>query len=527
MKKFLIIVSIIFTSLILFAIAASFILPIFLESPIKKAMIEEFDKQTKQGYQLDVAVLNINILGRSISVDSISVEPDSTTPYVQRISAESITVDGIKWRSLIGKSFPDFKSITIIKPKVDILERDLYSEIFSGNSDNDSSEAVEEITTFALTIKNGSGFISDADGNEIFSISDFSVEASKVDINSLLDGTELLFMDDLVVMGAGLTWQFQSELYDINIGNFSFDKMGKAFSITNMSLKPLQQKYAFSESKGYQLDRIDLKIPELFLKGLDLNSLTVKHLDVDEIEINSAWMEVFRNKQIDRKEDEKIKPLLNELANSFDLSIGIDNINISNATIIYDEHKPPSDSSASISFDDINATITNIRTVNHPQFSEDTLKIQVETLFMDSAPLTLDVSYPVFNENNSHTVKAELGRMDPHLVHKILAKSGFVRVETGIVESLKAEFEVKSDTSSGEVLLLYRDLKISFLEEDSGEQRFQERLKDFVANTFSIKSENTEEDPRVGKIQFERETNKSIFAYWWKSLLSGIKDTIQ
>lgn len=100
-------------------------------------------------------------------------------------------------------------------------------------------------------------------------------------------------------------------------------------------------------------------------------------------------------------------------------------------------------------------------------------------------------------------------------------------MKTGIVESLKAEFEVKSDTSSGEVLLLYRDLKISFLEEDSGEQRFQERLKDFVANTFSIKSENTEEDPRVGKIQFERETNKSIFAYWWKSLLSGIKDTIQ
>lgn len=527
MKKVLKVSAIVVASLLLIALVAAFILPIFLEKPLGNALIEEFDKQTEQNYKLDFADIDISLFSRAISVDSISVQPDSTSPHVQQISVTSISISGISLWSLFSSSFPDFNSITVTEPHVEILERDLSSSLFSGNDSGDSDGELDDLDTFTLFIDNGSGTINTSDGTELFSISDISLEADEVDINKLLDGSELLFMDHLLIQGAGIKWNLQKDFYDLTIGNFNFDKKAGSLSITNVAMTPLLPKYDFSEAKGFQLDRINLEIAALSLSGMDLNSLDDEHINAEELNIDQLWMEVFRNKKIDRKEGLNVKPLLNELANSIDFSIGVNNTTISDATIIYEEHKAPSDSSAAISFDDLDATISNIRTASHPSFSEDTLKLHVETLFMDTAPLTVDVSYPVFDEADRHTVKANLGSLDPKVVAKMLARSGFVRVEEGLVESLDAEIQLNSETSSGQALILYRDLKISFLNEDTGEQGFGEKFKDFIANNFSIKSDNTEPDPTIGEIDFEREVEKSIFAYWWKSLLSGIQDTIK
>lgn len=527
MKKVLKVLSIILAALLIIVVAAAFIIPIYLDEPLRQAFIEEFDQQTEQNYQLDFADIDVNLFRRSISVDSISVKPDSTSPHIQQISATSISIRGIRFWSLFSGSFPDFNSITVTEPYVEILERDLSSSLFSGDDSEKSDEALEKVDTFTLFIDNGSGIINTSDGTELFSISDISLEADEVDINKILDGSELLFMDHLLIQGAGIKWNLQKDFYDLTIGNFSFDKKAGSLSITNVAMTPLLPKYNFSEAKGFQIDRINLEIAALSLSGMDLNSLDDEHINAEEMNIDQLWMEVFRNKKIDRKEGLNVKPLLNELANSIDFSIGVDNTTISDATIIYEEHKAPSDSSAAISFNDIEATFANIRTASHPDFSKDTLKLHVETLFMDTAPLTLDVSYPVFNETDLHTVKANLGRLDPKVAKDMLARSGFVRVEGGLVESLEAEFELNSESSSGEALILYRDLKISFLNKDSGEQGFGEKFKDFIANNFSIKSDNTEPDPTIGEIDFEREVEKSIFAYWWKSLLSGIQDTIK
>ncbi|HET8864457.1 MAG TPA: hypothetical protein VFM80_02095, partial [Gracilimonas sp.] len=89
MKKVLKVSAIVLASLLLIALVATFILPIFLEQPLKKALVEEFDKQTKQNYELGFDELDISLFSRSISVDSIFVKPDSTSPHVQQITATS------------------------------------------------------------------------------------------------------------------------------------------------------------------------------------------------------------------------------------------------------------------------------------------------------------------------------------------------------------------------------------------------------------------------------------------------------
>jgi hypothetical protein len=92
--------------------------------------------------------------------------------------------------------------------------------------------------------------------------------------------------------------------------------------------------------------------------------------------------------------------------------------------------------------------------------------------------------------------------------------------------------------SSGEVQLNYHDLKLISYRDDAKIEELQKKkknkdydelrkdnLKSFLINVVIRKNmdEKLPEDKRTGEINFERNSSRSIFNYWWKSLYDGIK----
>ncbi|MAL17720.1 MAG: hypothetical protein CL670_13970 [Balneola sp.] len=528
MKKTLKVFLIIVISILVLVGSAAVIAPIFLNEPLKKALTEEFRKQTNQDYILDYSTFDIGILGRSISVDSVVVKPDSASPHIRKISAQTISINGIQWFSLLNRSFPVFKSIVINKPNVEVFTRDYSSNAFSRSSNGEAEEIADKISTFNLIINSGSGKLVRQNGEELVTVADLSLRAQDVDVNQLLDGSELIFMDNLTINGSGIKWSLEKKLYQFTVGDFHFEKKAEYLSLDNVALTPVVQKYRFSEILDRQIDRIDLNIPALELIGFTLDSLASNQLEIDSMQITGAQMEVFRDKQKERLPGYNTKPLLHELATSTDFSFGLNTINISDTDITYQEHKPPSEEPGSISFNDINATVTNLRTESHPEFYNDSLRLNINARFMNTSPLTLDVGYATFDNLNSHTVHVQLDSFDPKDAANMLNNVAFVEIEDGFVESLSANMELNSSASSGEVTLLYKDLKVSFLNKDNPQKKgLKQWAGDFIANTFVLKSDNLGDKPRVGIFTFPRDKEKSIFAYWWKSLLEGIKQVIK
>lgn len=528
MKKALKVFLIFVISVVILAGAAAFIAPTFLSEPLKKALTEEFSRQTDQDFTIDFSTLQIGILRRSISVDSIVVQPDSASPHIKLIAASSVSINGIQWFSLFNKSFPNFKKIIINEPDVELFAGDFSASSFANSASGTTNETTKKIAPFDLTIKNGKGRIIYPNEQEIFRVDNISVEAKGVNVNELLDGSQYIFLDNLMLDGSGLRLSMEKKLYEITAGDFSFNKKSQYASVTDMSLVPLAPKYRFSEIKNHQIDRIDLKIPKIEFIGFELDSLSSQHFELDSLHISGAQMEVFRDKYKERPPGIHPKPLLHEIATSSDFSFGLNKAIISKTNITYEEHKPPAEQSGSISFNDINATIENFRTARHPRFYEDSLKLNVETLFMNVSRMTLDVSYATFDKQNNHTINLTLDSFDLQEASDMLQHVGFVQIENGLIESLNASYLVNSTSSSGKVKVLYRDLEVSFLDKNDPEKNgLKQQLGDFIANTFVLKSDNLGENARIGEISFEREIEKSIFAYWWKSLLDGLKEVIK
>lgn len=528
MKKALKVFLIFVISVLILAGAAAFIAPTFLTTPLKKALTEEFTRQTDQDFILDFSTFDIGILRRSITVDSIVVRPDSTSPTIKKVSATSVSIEGIKWLSLLNNPFPNFERIIIHEPDVELYSRDFSPSAFTNSGNLPESDLSKKRATFNLIINDGKGRIIRPNKQEVFRVDNISVEARDVNLNELLDGSQFIFMDNLIVEGSGFRFSMERKLYEITAGDFTFNKESQYASLADFNLTPLAPKYRFSEIKNRQIDRIDLSIPNIEFIGFELSTLANRHFELDSLHIAGARMEVFRDKYKDRPPGINPKPLLHEIATSTDFSFGLNEASISNANITYEEHKPPAQETGSITFNNINATVRDFRTENHPEFGEDSLKLDVETLFMNTSRLTLDVGYATFDRNNSHTVSTSLDSFDPKEAGDMLRHVGFVRIEDGLVEGMHANYTLNSEKASGEVKILYRDLKVSFLNKDNPEKTgLKQQFGDFIANTFVLKSDNLGEDARIGEINFEREIEKSIFAYWWKSLLDGIKEVIR
>ncbi len=75
------------------------------------------------------------------------------------------------------------------------------------------------------------------------------------------------------------------------------------------------------------------------------------------------------------------------------------------------------------------------------------------------------------------------------------------------------------------MIVIYEDLDIKKLDSETLEETTRSRIVSFVANLAVVRSSNPEDDPRVGEIDFERETDRSTFSYWWKTLRSGLKSS--
>ncbi|MGN8225902.1 hypothetical protein [Gracilimonas sp. BCB1] len=528
MKKALKVFLIFVISVTILAGAAAFIAPAFLTAPLKKALTEEFNRQTDQDFILDFSTFDIGILMRSITVDSIVVRPDSASPTINKVSAASVSIEGIKWLSLINKPFPNFDRIIIQEPDVELYLRDFSSSTFTNSGNSTNNDIAKKPASFNLIINDGQGRIIRPNKQEVFRVDNISVEANDVNINKLLDGSQFIFMDNLIVDGSGLRFSMERKLYEITAGDFTFNKNSQYASLADFNLTPLAPKYRFSEIKNRQIDRIDLSIPNIEFIGFEMSTLANKHFELDSLHIAGARMEVFRDKYKERPPGINPKPLLYEIATSTDFSFGLNKAVISNADITYEEHKPPAQKTGSITFNNINASIQDFRTKSHPEFREDSLKLDVETLFMNTSRMTLDVGYATFDRNNTHTISVNLDSFDPKEAGDMLQHVGFVRIEDGLVENMRANYTLNTAKASGEVKILYRDLKVSFLNKDNPEKTgLKQQFGDFIANTFVLKSDNLGEDPRIGAINFEREIEKSIFAYWWKSLLDGIKEVIR
>lgn len=310
--------------------------------------------------------------------------------------------------------------------------------------------------------------------------------------------------------------------------NLSKSRHSSFISLDALELIPGHKKYQFARKKGHQSDRFELKIDNITSRAVDFNDFFKNQRFYSKLlTIKNPQLEVFRDKNIPKKPNRPPRKFPQQLLRELEFKVRIDLIRISNGYIDFIEHARDQRRAGKVFVNEIQANIENV--TNDPGLPEEkpSIELTASAKIMGKGNLKASLTIPINDKKNAFNFSGSLGKMDMRVFNSILVTNSQIKIRSGIID--KAEVSARCDNrmAKGEMKLFYRNLKISLLKVKDGGEYKKRGFKSLMANIFIRQNNPKPGKPlKVGEVLYIREQPISIFAFIWKSILSGFKSSV-
>lgn len=509
----------------------------YLDDQLKETTIERFHEATDDAYDLEIDEFDLRILGRQLSLSGIKLTKKSDVQGTDiRATLDDITVSGIGLIKFLLQQELTLKQIKVVNPDIYITAEKTESSSEKMKWSRPSQQlsekvlkvldqiSIPDISITGLDLKYNRA---DLPVDPLFSISDSDITFYDVTIDSTsLKDNRVIPAEEMATTLREIRFQTPTELYDISAGILEFSTSNATMLLQDIALSPKLDKGDFAEKVGHQIDRIDLVIEEIKWNEINIDQLNkVEGLTARLVDITNADLDIYRDKR-KAESPESYKPLPQEMIRNIPVPTTIDSIRINNSNLRYIERQPKAEKEGYIEFANLSADLTDLTNVEAHWEDGKIPKLSAQTDIMNEAQLNAHFSFDMTDNQNRQEIKGSLQAMDMQPLNDALEPLAFVRIDEGKILGLEFEMNLSAKQAGGSLILQYEDLKISLLNEESNEENFGDKAKSLLANTFKIKSDNKGDDPRSAEVEFDRIEHKSVFNYWWKSLLSGLKSSI-
>lgn len=508
----------------------------FLDQQLKEMAAEHFHTATDNAYTLKIDAFDYQLYGSQLLISDVELakkeDRKATDLY---LALDELNISGISLFDLLFGDGIDFKQIDLIHPQIYLTaegknpsSKQKQWNTLSEQLSKTVLKTVGHISISDLSITGLSITYNRADlpVDPYFSVSNSDITFSGIRIDSTsLSGHQGIPADNMTATLRDIKIYTPNELYEITTGSLTFSMDSSTITMHEVALKPRFDKRKFSQKVGHEIDRMDLTIKEIVYDDVDINRLYKNEgLSAGLVTINEANFDIYRDKRAPEAPD-TYKPLPQEMIRNLSLPLELDTIRINKGNIRYTEQKPNAEQAGYIEFANLSATLTNLSTVEEHWDNGNIPTLHATTDVMNQAQLDAEFTFTMTDEHRQ-VIKGSMQPMDMQPLNKALEPIAFVRIDEGRIIGLDFEIHLTEKRAGGTLTLQYEDLKISLLDEDHSDESFGHKAKSFLANTFKIKSDNKGEELRVSKVEFERIEDKSVFNFWWKSLLSGLKESI-
>lgn len=535
--------------LLILLIVLQILVSLFADDIAAGYLKDKVKKSSDGTYVLDFKDFDLNVFRGSATISQLRIEADTTaftdtsasnkparmlvTGTVGELDVSGVNVFAALWGDELH-----IGTITLNEPDIQALRN--HHKI-PGDTTTNHSASLDSSIYAAVSKKYDALEIEEIDinkGRVIFSKqadtlsridqANLTLENIRIDSASARSGRRFI-TDDIALDAFGFSHKLSDSLNTVKFKHLTISSDKQRIKFDSLQLVPRYPRFEFSQVKGRRTDWLDLDIPELGFEGFDFASyIDSGRIYAKHLEMNNPHMVDFLNKAYPGGPPEK-DTLPNSSFKNSSQPIKIDSLTIKNAFISYSEYLSQAPRAGTLTFEQLNATFYDISNYEEDIRKGLTTTLEVRTRVMGTGLLTIHYEFPMDTQNGFHTIKGTLHKMDMTDFNQMLEYVAFVRIDSGQLHSMEFDMTLDADRSNGNVIMMYENLKISILDKKTIQQEgLLKNLMTFVANNFVVNRHNTpEEGMEPGRIQFERSKYKSIFNYWWKSLLSGIKDSIK
>lgn len=526
-------------------------------SPIdlRPAIIAKLQSLVKTGsdglYDLSIQKIEPDILSSTVSVfdaklipnaqalkllDSLKKAPDD----IFTISLDSLHITGINVDDLLHTSDIQLDSIVISKPVIvcdhqpkeyNRLQREreerktLYQKLIGQLKSVNIQSILIQKCTYTSKQKNKR--------QKIFNEVTMQFKNFRIDSSTQFDKQRVFFSKQVNISCNNFLSRTTDSLYIFKMDSIQINATDHSLIANNVALIPRGSKTQFEKKLKYRDNRFTLLFPKVIAKNIDWWALTNNEsFTSDEIELYNPAIKDYVDRSLPTSDkNNNIKDFPHQLLMKVPLKINVKKLQLRKFNLSYEEFNPQSNKTGTITFNNINGTITNISNIPAVMKTYQHTTAKLNGFFMNAIPLTTNFSFDLKKyKTGNFSMQMNIGSIDKSILNPIAESLGLFTIKTGTVTKANTKIEGDNFTSNVDLLMLYNDLHLTSLKKDSGGNTTMHKktITSFFANVFLIKNANPTHgsDVRTAQVNAQRNIQESFFGFVWKSILTAILKTI-
>lgn len=456
------------------------------------------------GRKLSAGKVTYRILGGSLRIKDLKLEGNDSIPGS---SIKKIIVKGIGLSDIKGKNIT-LRSVTIDTPDI---------TVYLKKREENKQKNKRKISVNKLSVKNGNlnFHIPDAVDMSVLNASNLNLTAEGLSIDSVFNGPSMIKMNM-----DSLSYLFSGEEYTLKAKNITADSRKGTFGTESIGLVSFYPKYEFAyHSRGHR-DWITFSSGRTELHGLDYDRLfSDKAIITDSIYVEEGYVESYKNRKI--PVPDRDKPMFQDMIHKIPIAVSAKVIQVSNFEARYDELAVNGITPGVITFDDINAKLSDFSNVPD---SISFITINAEGMLMGSSRINVKYYLPKEEGDPRFMMYGEWEKGEIAPMNRMVEPLADIKVVSGYNDGMK--FKVIGDNyeSRTNLTFLYHDLEVAMMKNDL---RDEKGFLTGIANLI-IRHQNPDENGKTheGEATTERNPYRSNFNYMWKSVFNGVKKTV-
>jgi hypothetical protein len=431
----------------------------------------------------------------------------------QRVGIDGATIEILTAPS--GKADPSRKDTAANNPAKDITKQ-LLGKLLQIKVD---SVLITHANVVVRNMHTGSEIVSSKDVSFLFS-------DVLIDSTTSKDSSRIFFAKRLDLSCDKIALPLRNKRYKLDVSGLRFTSHDNALSVHQVKIIPQLPENEFAWSFPVQKDRYDFLLEDISLQDIDRESLWHRELVAEAMTIRKSSFKVYRDLSRPPDTTSKVGKYPQQLLMRLPFPVNIRRLTFEHSFIEYKERNAKSDSAGRLQFFDASATLTNVTNRMRDIVRDNKCVLKFKASLLNKTPVDARVVMLLKDRHGKFYIEGNIGAIDITALNPLTRPMGLARMEKGTINKLHFNITGTDSTGDGSVLLLYDDLKISLLKKDKEEGTLNKKgLASLFAN-FVIKNSNKGKNPRVEEVHFDRILNKSFFNLIWKTIFTGIKQSV-
>jgi len=318
----------------------------------------------------------------------------------------------------------------------------------------------------------------------------------------------------------------KSKLYQYSVGESSYSSISNYFIAKDIRIIPLYNRGKYQQQSVFQSDYFTGKIDSVRILQPDIRRwFDKKEIVGKSMVIDALNLGIFRDKRTPFNENQRPK-MVQDLIKSIKYPVSVDSLIINKSAVTYSELLASGDTEGRIGFTRIQAQIAPFTNMKLASGTIPDISMKGATTIMDSCRLTVNMNFKMNSQDNFFTAKGKLSEFNMHILNPVIEPLAMVSLRSGHVDRFEFDLTGNNTSSSGQLFFGYNDFKISLLEMKNGNTR-EARFNSFLANSLMLRSKNPRgKELLPAEISFIKDQKRSDLNYWWKSVFSGVRNTL-